>query len=94
VPAEHAEPARLIRHMTDVERWWFRRVLLAEERSGALFDDDEEWQVTADATIAEAIAAYWSEIEIIDRHSSPRAWTPAMWASLTASTRCDERSST
>jgi uncharacterized protein DUF664 len=34
----------------------------------ALFDDDEEWRVPADATIAEAMAAYWSEIETIDRH--------------------------
>ncbi|HEX2782946.1 MAG TPA: DinB family protein [Ilumatobacteraceae bacterium] len=57
----------LIRHMTDVERWWFRRVLLAEDVP-ALFDDDEEWQVPVEATIAEAIAAYWSEIETIDRH--------------------------
>jgi uncharacterized damage-inducible protein DinB len=57
----------LIRHMTDVERWWFRRVLLAEDIPG-LFDDDEEWQVPADATIADAMAAYWSEIETIDRH--------------------------
>ena len=57
----------LIRHMTDVERWWFRRVLLAEDIP-ALFDDDEEWRVPADATIAEAMAAYWSEIETIDRH--------------------------
>lgn len=57
----------LIRHMTDVERWWFRRVLLAEDVP-ALFDDEEEWQLPADATIAEAMAAYWSEIETIDRH--------------------------
>ena len=57
----------LIRHMTDVERWWFRRVLLAEDIP-ALFDDDEELRVPADATIAEAMAAYWSEIETIDRH--------------------------
>ena len=57
----------LIRHMTDVERWWFRRVLLAEDIP-ALFDDDEEWRVPADATIAESVAAYWSEIETIDGH--------------------------
>ena len=57
----------LIRHMTDVERWWFRRVLLAEDVP-ALFDDEEEWRVPEDATIAEAMAAYWSEIKTIDRH--------------------------
>jgi uncharacterized damage-inducible protein DinB len=57
----------LIRHMTDVERWWFRRVLLAEDVQ-ALFDDDEEWQLPAEATIADTMAAYWSEIETVDRH--------------------------
>src|SRR3954454_3438025 len=57
----------LIRHMTDVERWWFRRVLLAEDVP-ALFDDDEEWQLPADATIAGALAAYWEEIAVIDAH--------------------------
>jgi uncharacterized damage-inducible protein DinB len=57
----------LIRHMTDVERWWFRRVLLAETVP-ALFDDDAEWAVPADAAISDAMSAYWNEIEIVDRH--------------------------
>jgi uncharacterized damage-inducible protein DinB len=57
----------LIRHMTDVERWWFRRVLQAEDVPG-LFDDDAEWQVPDDATIADALAAYWDEIAIVDRY--------------------------
>ena len=57
----------LIRHMTDVERWWFRRHLLAEEIP-ALFDDDEEWRVPPDATVADSLAAYWEEIAVIDRH--------------------------
>jgi hypothetical protein len=57
----------LIRHMTDVERWWFRRVLLAEDIP-ALFDDDEEWMPPAEATIADALGAYWAEIALIDQH--------------------------
>jgi uncharacterized damage-inducible protein DinB len=57
----------LIRHMTDVERWWFRRVLLAEDIP-ALFDDDQEWRLPAEATVADALAAYWDEIAVIDRH--------------------------
>ncbi|MDQ1366805.1 MAG: hypothetical protein QOE57_2847 [Acidimicrobiaceae bacterium] len=57
----------LIRHMTDVERWWFRRVLLAEDIP-ALFDDEEEWRLPADATVAGALAAFWDEIAVIDRH--------------------------
>ncbi len=57
----------LIRHMTDVERWWFRRVLLAEAVPG-LFEDDEEWNVPVGATVADALAAYWDEIAVVDRH--------------------------
>jgi hypothetical protein len=57
----------LIRHMTDVERWWFRRVLLAEDVP-ALFEDDEEWILPADASIADALTAYWEEIAVIDAH--------------------------
>jgi uncharacterized damage-inducible protein DinB len=57
----------LIRHMTDVERWWFRRVLLAEDVP-ALFDDDEEWRVPPDATIVDTLEAYWGEIAVVDAH--------------------------
>jgi uncharacterized damage-inducible protein DinB len=57
----------LIRHMTDVERWWFRRVLLADDIPG-LFEDDEEWRVPAAATVADALRAYWDEIAAVDRH--------------------------
>ena len=56
----------LIRHMTDVERGWFRRNLLAEDVP-PLFDNDEEWQVDADVSLADALAAYWDEIGIVDR---------------------------
>lgn len=55
----------LIRHMTDVERWWFRRVHLAEDVP-ALFDDEVEWTVPQDATVEGALAAYWQEIAVID----------------------------
>lgn len=57
----------LIRHMTDVERWWFRRVQLGEDVP-ALFEDEEEWRLPAGATVAGALAAYWNEIGVIDRH--------------------------
>ena len=57
----------LIRHMTDVERWWFRRVLLSEDVP-ALFADEEEWRLPADAKVTDALAAYWDEIAVIDRH--------------------------
>ena len=56
----------LIRHMTDVERWWFRRNRFAEDVP-ALFDEDEEWKVPPDASIADALAAYWDEIAVVDQ---------------------------
>jgi uncharacterized damage-inducible protein DinB len=55
----------LIRHMTDVERWWFRRVQFAEDIP-ALFDDEQEWLLPDDAAAAEALAMYWEEIAVID----------------------------
>ena len=56
----------LVRHMTDVERWWFRRVVVAEGVP-PIFSDDEEWDVPGDATVADALAAFWDEIAAIDR---------------------------
>ena len=56
----------LVRHMTDVERWWFRRVLLADDVA-AIFPDEAEWGV-ADATVDSTLAAYWEEIALVDRH--------------------------
>jgi uncharacterized damage-inducible protein DinB len=55
----------LIRHMTDVERWWFRRVQQAEDIPG-IFEDEEEWRVPDDATVADALQAYWDEIAAVD----------------------------
>jgi uncharacterized damage-inducible protein DinB len=55
----------LIRHMTDVERWWFRRVQQAEDVPG-IFDDDEEWRVPEDASVADALRGYWDEIAVVD----------------------------
>jgi uncharacterized damage-inducible protein DinB len=57
----------LIRHMSDVERWWFRRVQQAEDVPG-IFDDDEEWRVPEDATVADALRAYWDEIAVVDAY--------------------------
>jgi uncharacterized damage-inducible protein DinB len=57
----------LIRHMTDVERWWFRRVLLNEDIPD-LFEAEEEWRPPPDASLDDALAAYWQEIAVIDQH--------------------------
>jgi len=54
----------LIRHMTDGERLWFRRSLKGESVPFLYGDDDEDLHPPADATLAEALASYWAEIEI------------------------------
>src|ERR671912_1242329 len=51
----------LIRHMTDVERWWFRRVQQAEDVPG-IFDEDEEWRVAPGAPPPAAFKDYLDEI--------------------------------
>ncbi len=57
----------LIRHMTDVERGWFRVWFVAEDVP-PLFEQDEEWRVPAAATVAAALDAYWDEIRHADAH--------------------------
>jgi uncharacterized damage-inducible protein DinB len=65
IPPSRMTLLGLIRHMTDVERWWFRRVFVA---TGVppLFEQEEEWDVPATATVADALAAYWAEIAAVD----------------------------
>jgi uncharacterized damage-inducible protein DinB len=65
VPPSRLTLLGLVRHMADVERWWFRRVLIADDVPG-LFDDDEEWDVPADATVAGTLAAFWDEVGAAD----------------------------
>ena len=61
----------LIRHMTEVERMWFRRSLFAEDAPPMYYlsiddeeDDDGDFHPPPDATLADALAAYWAEIEV------------------------------
>jgi hypothetical protein len=54
----------LIRHMTDVERGWFRRWLLGEDVPPIYGDRDEDFHPPPEATLARALADYWYEIQI------------------------------
>ncbi len=67
IPSSRLTLLGLVRHMTDVERWWFRRVLIADDVP-ALFDDDEEWVVPDDATVSGALTAFWDEVALVDAH--------------------------
>ena len=62
----------MVRHLADVERWWFRRVHAGEDLPD-LFSDDAEWDVPADATLADALAVWQEEVaaarSVVDRSS-------------------------
>ncbi|GAA2406162.1 MULTISPECIES: DinB family protein [Streptomyces] len=56
----------LVRHMADVERSWFRRVLANEDAAPMYFSDEDldgEFHLTEADTYAEAHAAWQAEIE-------------------------------
>jgi uncharacterized damage-inducible protein DinB len=56
----------LVRHMADVERSWFRRVLTNEDVAPLYWSDDDldgEFRLTEADTYAEAHAAWQAEIE-------------------------------
>jgi uncharacterized damage-inducible protein DinB len=65
----------LIKHLTDVERSWFREVFMGEDLSELWDDADPEryWRTEPDDTTEAIIAAYRAETsmanEIIDQHS-------------------------
>lgn len=58
----------LIRHMTEVERHWFRRSLVDEDIGPVYGHADEDFQVPANATVADALAAYWDEIAVANQN--------------------------
>jgi uncharacterized damage-inducible protein DinB len=58
----------LIRHMTDVERLWFRRSLLGEEIPPIYGLGEEDLHPPSDATLSEALATYWKEIRVTNRN--------------------------
>ena len=64
----------LIRHMADVERSWFQRGVRNDDAPPIYFgashpdgDEDGDFHPPPDATIAEALATFWREIEVSDQ---------------------------
>lgn len=55
----------MMRHMADVERWWFRCVLL-DEVDGGLYDDpddrDADWHHRPGDTLADALSHWHAEV--------------------------------
>ncbi|MFD7995899.1 DinB family protein [Streptomyces mexicanus] len=63
----------LVRHMAEVERGWFRKVLAGED-VGYLYcteeDKDRDFHVTDSDTFAEAHATWQAEIEVARRNAA------------------------
>ncbi len=63
----------LVRHMTEVERIWSQRSLMGAELEPIYYgsthpdgDEDGDFHPLPDATLADAFADYWSEIDVAD----------------------------
>lgn len=55
----------LVRHMADVERWWFRGTFTAEVASGHYESEDDpdlDWHHTPDDTLADALEHWHAEV--------------------------------
>jgi uncharacterized damage-inducible protein DinB len=64
----------LVRHMADVERYWFRNVLLDDPIAPQFYteaDPELDMQPPTDATLDEAIAALRDEIAIARANAAP-----------------------
>ncbi|MFJ5177510.1 DinB family protein [Streptomyces griseoviridis] len=66
----------LVRHMAEVERSWFRRVLVGEDAPPIYYSDadpDGEFRLTEADTWAEAYATWQAEIDTARRHAADLA---------------------
>ncbi|GAA4552171.1 DinB family protein [Streptomyces collinus] len=63
----------LVRHMTEVERGWFRKVLAAEDAGPVYYTDEDpdgEFHLSESDTWEEAYATWQSEIETARRNAA------------------------
>ncbi|MEU1460816.1 DinB family protein [Streptomyces sp. NPDC005727] len=73
VPPSTLSLMGLVRHMAEVERSWFRRVLADEDAKPLYYgeaDPDGEFRLTEADTWAEAYATWQAEIDAARRHAA------------------------
>lgn len=65
VAASSIDLLGLVRHLAEVERWWFRAVFTAEVDTGIFGDDDPDadWHHGPDDTLTAALADWRAEVE-------------------------------
>ncbi|MDI5974167.1 DUF664 domain-containing protein [Streptomyces sp. SL13] len=74
----------LVQHLAlDVERFWFRAVLIGDKDVIAALDDaDDAWQVGPDVPVADVLGRYRTEVDLADAvvtaaaADPPLAWWP------------------
>ncbi|MBK8468393.1 MAG: DinB family protein [Candidatus Phosphoribacter sp.] len=68
VPPSNLTLAGLVRHMSEVERWWWRAVVAAEDVDTiyCASDDDGDFTEVAPATVAADLAIFEQEIAAAD----------------------------
>lgn len=65
VPPSDLDLLGMTRHLADVERWWFRAVMVAEVDDGnyeSETDPDLDWHHTPGDTLADALAIWHREV--------------------------------
>ncbi|MEH0581784.1 MULTISPECIES: DinB family protein [Streptomyces] len=73
VPPSKLSLMGLVRHMAEVERSWFRRVLVGDGAAPIYYSDEDpdgEFHLTEQDTWAQAHAAWQAEIEVARRHAA------------------------
>ncbi|WP_338675296.1 DinB family protein [Streptomyces sp. SCSIO 30461] len=76
VPPSDLNLLGLVRHMAEVERHWFRRILVGEDVSPLFYteeDPDGDHHVTTDDTWEQAHGAWQNEISRAREHTAPRS---------------------
>jgi Protein of unknown function (DUF664) len=70
----------ILRHMTDVERSWFRRSLVAEDAPPLYYgeahpdgDEDGDFHPPPNVSVADALERFWAEIEVANRNIAARS---------------------
>lgn len=76
VPPSTLSLLGLVRHMADVERNWFRRVLDGQDAPGIYWNDeypDGDFDLVDDAVVAEDMATWQTEVETARTLASSRS---------------------
>ena len=76
VPPSSMSLIGLVRHMAEVERNWFRRVLMGEDAGGIFYTDDfpdGDFDLLDEAVVAHDLAAWTAEIDVARANAATKS---------------------